>query len=103
MKIGIKIDPATGQRYMAVNAKGRALLLNPLTNKGTAYTHRERDELDLHGLVPPRFSPSSSRWSAHTRTTRRRRPNLERYIYLKPCRTETRRSITACCPSTSTR
>jgi hypothetical protein len=53
MKIGIKIDPATGQRYMSVNQKGRTLLLNPLTNKGTAFTNRERDELDLHGLLPP--------------------------------------------------
>ncbi|WP_410961940.1 hypothetical protein, partial [Salmonella sp. SAL4359] len=49
----LKGDPATGQRYMAVSQKGRALLLNPFTNKGTAFTRREREELDLDGLIPP--------------------------------------------------
>ncbi len=49
----IKVDPATGQKYMAVSQKGRALLLNPFTNKGSGFTMRERAELDLHGLVPP--------------------------------------------------
>ena len=53
MSFSIKIDPSTGQPYMAVSEKGRALLLNPHTNKGTAFTRRERDELDLRGLVPP--------------------------------------------------
>ncbi|MDZ4245973.1 MAG: hypothetical protein U1D67_02520, partial [Dehalococcoidia bacterium] len=53
MNIRIKIDTSTGQRYMAVDQKGRALLLNPLTNKGSAFTAREREELDLNGLVPP--------------------------------------------------
>jgi malate dehydrogenase (oxaloacetate-decarboxylating) len=53
MEISIRIDTATGQKYMAVSQKGMAVLLDPLTNKGTAFTNRERDELDLHGLMPP--------------------------------------------------
>ena len=57
MNFGIKIDQATGQRYMAVSEKGRSLLFNYETNKGTAFSLRERDELDLAGFVPPRFPP----------------------------------------------
>ncbi len=53
MSFSIKLDSSTGQQYMAVSQKGRALLLNPFTNKGTAFSRREREELDLGGLVPP--------------------------------------------------
>ena len=53
MTFSIRVDPSTGQQYMAVSQKGRPLLLNPHTNKGTAFTRREREELDLGGLVPP--------------------------------------------------
>ncbi|MGA9275467.1 NAD-dependent malic enzyme [Ilumatobacter sp.] len=37
---------------LKVNTRGVALLSNPLTNKGTAFTIDERDDLGLHGLVP---------------------------------------------------
>lgn len=32
------------------------ILSNPLLNKGTAFTKQERDELDLHGLIPNHIS-----------------------------------------------
>jgi len=40
MSFSIKVDPATGQQYMAASQKGRSLLLQPFTNKGTAFTQR---------------------------------------------------------------
>jgi len=83
MKIGIKIDPATGQRYMSVDAKGRALLLNPLTNKGTAFSLRERDELDLHGLVPPAVCTMKQQLQRTYENYLAKTTNLERYIYLE--------------------
>ena len=72
MNFSVKVDLASGQRYIAVRDKGRALLLHPVLNKGTAFSRRERDELDLEGLVPPRSARSTSSWTARTRTTRRR-------------------------------
>ena len=74
MSFSIKVDPATGQPYMAVSEKGRALLLNSVTNKGTAFTRRERDELDLGGLVPPAVCTIRQQMDGPTRTSRRRRP-----------------------------
>jgi|KBSMisStandDraft_5_1062788.scaffolds.fasta_scaffold109775_3 hypothetical protein len=45
----------TGEEYVAVDARGEALLRDPLTNKGTAFTQAERADLGLDGLVvePP--------------------------------------------------
>ncbi|MFH1241799.1 MAG: NAD-dependent malic enzyme [Pseudomonadota bacterium] len=56
MDFSIKIDPRTWKKYMAVRLRGRAILNNPFTNKGPAFTARERDELDLHGLLPAAIS-----------------------------------------------
>jgi malic enzyme len=82
MKIGLKIDSATGQKYMAVSEKGSALLLDPLTNKGTCYTNRERDELNLHGLLPPVVSTMHQQLERTYENFQAKTSSLEKYIYL---------------------
>src|ERR1035438_7901347 len=49
------------QPYLGLSAwgetpqqRGAAVLADPLLNKGTAFTDRERDALGLRGLLPPR-------------------------------------------------
>jgi malate dehydrogenase (oxaloacetate-decarboxylating) len=82
MSFDIRIDSARGQRYMVVHAKGRALLLDPVTNKGTAFTERERDELDLHGLVPPAVCTIQQQLERTYESFRAKPSDLERFIYL---------------------
>jgi len=82
MKISLKIDAATGQKYMAVPQKGRALLLDPLTNKGSAYTIQEREELDLQGLVPPTVSTMQQQLDRCYENFVAKTANLEKFIYL---------------------
>ncbi|MGZ9059107.1 MAG: NAD-dependent malic enzyme, partial [Burkholderiaceae bacterium] len=61
---------------------GVALLHEPLFNKGTAFTAKERDALGLHGLLPPHIHTQDEqveRFLTHLRNL----PNeLEKYIDL---------------------
>ena len=82
MSFDIRIDSATGQRYMVVHEKGRALLLDPVTNKGTAFTQHERDELDLHGLVPPAVCTIEQQMERTYESFREKTSDLEKFIYL---------------------
>ena len=47
-----KRDPAGGE-YLEVYLRGNPLLRMAATNKGTAFTQRERLELGLEGMLPP--------------------------------------------------
>jgi malate dehydrogenase (oxaloacetate-decarboxylating)(NADP+) len=61
---------------------GEHLLNFPLLNKGTAFTERERDELGLRGLLPPRVCTIEEQ-SARVLDNYREKPtDLERYIHL---------------------
>jgi malate dehydrogenase (oxaloacetate-decarboxylating) len=82
MNYCIKIDQATGQRYMAVSTKGRDLLVNYVTNKGTAFTHREREELDLAGLLPPQVSTIKQQLDRTYENFSSKPTDLEKFIYL---------------------
>ena len=41
------------RRLIETALSGYELLNDPLLNKGTAFTEAERDEFNLHGLLPP--------------------------------------------------
>ncbi|HVS51339.1 MAG TPA: NAD-dependent malic enzyme [Opitutaceae bacterium] len=62
--------------------RGAALLADPLLNKGTAFTERERDALGLRGLLPPRVFTLEEQVQRSLAAVRRKPDALEKYIYL---------------------
>lgn len=65
-----------------VQPRGAALLADPLLNKGTAFTERERDALGLRGLLPPRVFTLEEQVQRSLGAIRRKPDALEKYIYL---------------------
>jgi malic enzyme len=67
---------------MAVGVRGRALLIDPSTNKGTAFTERERDELGLHGLLPPSVCTLEQQLERVYDNFKSKSDYLEKYVFL---------------------
>jgi malate dehydrogenase (oxaloacetate-decarboxylating)(NADP+) len=61
---------------------GPQVLTNPLLNKGTAFTERERDALGIRGLLPPRVFTLEEQMQRTLTSVRSKATNLEKYIYL---------------------
>jgi malate dehydrogenase (oxaloacetate-decarboxylating) len=82
MDYAIKVDPQTSQSYLAVRVKGRPLLIDPRTNKGTAFTADERRVLDLNGLLPPAVCTMEQQLQRTYEAFLAKPNNIEKYIYL---------------------
>src|SRR5438093_12808701 len=67
---------------ITVTARGRSVLLDPLTNKGTAFSIEEREDLHLEGLVPPVVSTISQQLDRVYENFQAKPTPLERYIHL---------------------
>jgi len=62
--------------------RGTAILAEPLFNKGTAFTERERDVLGIRPLLPPRVFTMAEQVQRSLGAVRRKQDNIEKYIYL---------------------
>ena len=65
------------------HAAARALLADPLTNKGTAFTEAERDEFGLHGLLPPYVGTLASQIERRRRALEDMDSDFHRYAFLR--------------------
>ncbi|MDH3265463.1 MAG: NAD-dependent malic enzyme [Gammaproteobacteria bacterium] len=61
---------------------GVKILHDPVRNKGTAYTHAEREYLKLRGLLPPRVHSAAEQELRVLGNIREKPTDLERYLYL---------------------
>jgi malic enzyme len=71
-----------GDEYIAVHESGYPLLLDPLTNKGTAFSAGERARLGLDGLIPPAICTINQQLERVYENFRAKPTDLERYIHL---------------------
>nr|WP_242184880.1 NAD-dependent malic enzyme [Sphingomonas sp. CARO-RG-8B-R24-01] len=67
----------------AHHAAARALLADPLTNKGTAFTEAERDAFGLHGLLPPHIGTLGSQIDRRMRALDGMADDFHRYAFLR--------------------
>ena len=66
----------------SISPRGIALLRDPLLNKGTAFTERERDTLGLRGLLPAHLLSMKAQ-TERMLTNLRQLPNdLDKYVAL---------------------
>ena len=61
---------------------GSSILHDPNINKGTAFTHAERDALGLRGLLPPHIQTQADQVHRVLGNLRNKATALERYIFL---------------------
>ncbi|NJC32700.1 malate dehydrogenase (oxaloacetate-decarboxylating) [Sphingomonas jejuensis] len=66
-----------------LHAAARALLADPLTNRGTAFTEAERDRLGLHGLLPPHVSTLATQIDRRRRALEALPDDFHRYAFLR--------------------
>jgi len=72
-----------GGEVIRITMRGRDVLHDNLANRGTAFTHAERDALGITGLLPTAVSTLETQVSrAHAAITRKEDP-LERFIGLE--------------------
>jgi malate dehydrogenase (oxaloacetate-decarboxylating) len=82
MEWSIEHDSLAGEEYIAVDVRGEALLRDRFTNKSTAFTADEREQLGLDGLVPPAVSTMDQQLARVYENYRVKQTPLERYIHL---------------------
>ncbi len=69
--------------HSAIHAAARALLADPLTNKGTAFTAAERDRFGLHGLLPPHVGTLEGQIARRRRALEALPDDFHRYAFLR--------------------
>jgi malate dehydrogenase (oxaloacetate-decarboxylating)(NADP+) len=66
----------------SATVRGLQILRDPLLNKGTAFTERERDALGLRGLLPPHVLTQDEQAERALEHIRRQPTDLEKYVEL---------------------
>lgn len=77
------ISKETKPTYQYVNLSDYNLLLHPILNKGTAFSHEERTEFNLFGLLPPEESTIAQQRARSYQAFKSKKTDLEKYMYLR--------------------
>jgi malate dehydrogenase (oxaloacetate-decarboxylating) len=77
-----ELGPAAEEYPMRIRARGRSVLTNPMLNRGTAFTHAERRELGLEGLLPTGVSTLDGQLRRVYAQYQRQPDNLAKNVFL---------------------
>src|SRR5689334_15446313 len=77
------MDMPARQMLLDISVKGPELLRDPLLNKGTAFSEWERDELGLHGLLPPHVGTLEGQIERRLKAFRREPTAFDQYVFLR--------------------
>ncbi|HSW68815.1 MAG TPA: NAD-dependent malic enzyme [Gammaproteobacteria bacterium] len=72
-----------GKPYLKVNLTDYALMLNPLLNKGMAFTAKEREQFNLWGVLPPSQINLAIQHKRSYEAYQSKMTDVEKYIYLR--------------------
>ena len=76
-------SPSSASSQLSSHLRGHALLETPSLNKGTAFTHEERQALGLDGLLPSVVETIEEQSVRAYKAYIRKHDDLERHIYLR--------------------
>jgi len=79
----MSIDNIKGQKSQELSVTDYALILNPLLNKGTAFSNEERAQFKLFGLIPPEESSIVEQRTRSYEAFKSKPTDLAKYIYLR--------------------
>lgn len=68
---------------MKISVRGRELMHYSLLNKGTAFTHEDRENFDLDGILPPHISTLEEQLERTWESLQAKPDAIEKYIYLR--------------------
>jgi len=77
------VSVETSPEGFETSLSGYDLLVDPLLNKGTAFTEAERSAFHLHGLLPPNIGTLEEQVSRRLQVLRGLANNLERFAFLR--------------------
>jgi malate dehydrogenase (oxaloacetate-decarboxylating) len=78
----VEMDPMTAERYINVPFIGRDLIENPIYNKGSAFSVKERKQLALEGILPDHVLTMEEQEKKVYENYSKKASPIEKYVYL---------------------
>jgi malate dehydrogenase (oxaloacetate-decarboxylating) len=72
-----------GKPYLKVSLTDYALLHHSILNKGMSFSHQEREEFELLGLLPPQETTLATQRARSYDAFKNKTSDIEKYIYLR--------------------
>ncbi len=79
----ISKDPATSERIFETHLRGSSVINQPIVNKGTSFTAKERHELGLDGLLPEEIATLSLQIKRSYKGYLQHETPIQKHIYLR--------------------